>query len=185
MIMSKQKLLPFALVALIPSSSSSCCVALAVFTHLGLAILAKCTTGFVFYQNGNWIAHALGLFSLPDPVGWCEMNQTRLREMWSLEPWDGLLPGNSTKLQWHLPWPSPLEGNVTVSLEQHFLTSNGHSWFGVEHLTTLEVGTRFIFFFVNLRYCTVINEKIKIKHGKFSAVLGHVVVTKFCIWAVF
>lgn len=52
--MSKQKFLPFAVVALIPLSSSSYCVALAVFTYLGLAILAKCTTGFVFYQNGNW-----------------------------------------------------------------------------------------------------------------------------------
>lgn len=184
MIMSKQKFLPFAVVALIPSSSSSCCVALAVFTHLGLAILAKCTTGFVFYQNGNWIAHTPGPFSLPDPLGWCEMNQTQLREMWSLEPWDGLLSGNSTKLRWHPPWPSPLEGNVAVSLEQHFLTSNGHLWFGVEHLTPWKFGTRF-FCLVNLRYCTVINEKITINHGKFSAVLGRVAVTQCSIWAVF
>lgn len=55
-------------------------------------------------------------------------------------------------------------------------------WSGA--LDIVKVGTR-IFFFVNLRYCTVINEKMKIKHGKFSAVLGHVIVTKFCVWAVF
>ena len=50
-------------------------------------------------------------------------------------------------------------------------------WSGV--LDTVELGARF-FFLVNLFYCTIINEKVKIKYGKFSAVLGRDAVTKCC-----
>lgn len=46
-------------------------------------------------------------------------------------------------------------------------------WSGV--LDTVELGSRLLFFFC---YCIIINEKVKIKYGKFSAVLGHDAVTK-------
>lgn len=141
-IMSKEKWLPFAFVALIPSHSSSCCVTLAAFTHLGFAIRAKClTTEFVFYGNG--MTHFPAPLSPPPPYklpsvtnqAWCSGSH---------RAWSG-----GTAVFWEKReilcvqrrplWPNPPEGNVAVNLEKRFLDfltfAHGLEWSAWHHGT--------------------------------------------------